>query len=172
MGNQKNEIWVNIPQYPSYQISNYVQIKSLSKTVNSKNGSKRITKEKILKLNKRSDGYITIQFGKKCQPLYVHRLMAIIFIPNPLNKPCVNHKDGNKQNNNINNLEWVTYSENERHSMNVLGKKRKKINEHRDLEIAKSFFINNKTKKELSIIYKITTQRISNVIKKYKHNLQ
>lgn len=53
----------------------------------------------------------------------IHRLIAIYFIPNLLNKETVNHKDGNKLNNNIDNLEWNTRSENELHSFRVLGKK-------------------------------------------------
>jgi len=47
-----------------------------------------------------------------------HRLIALVYIPNPENKPCVNHKDGNKLNNHIDNLEWCTISENTQHSFN------------------------------------------------------
>jgi hypothetical protein len=66
---------------------------------------------------------VDILFEGKRKKYPIHRLVACNFIENPGNKPCVNHKDGNKQNNLASNLEWVTYSENEKHSHEILGKK-------------------------------------------------
>ena len=70
---------------------------------------------RILKQANHSHGYKNIQIGKG-NTKYIHRLVAGAFIPNPENKPEVNHKDGNKQNNNVDNLEWVTSSENKQHA--------------------------------------------------------
>lgn len=69
-------------------------------------------------------GYRVVSLVKdgKTQTATVHRLVASAFISNPENKPCVNHKDGIKQNNDVTNLEWVTYQENELHAFNTLGK--------------------------------------------------
>ena len=71
------------------------------------------------------DGYLKVRLwdGVRYHNRFVHRLVAQVFVPNPMNKPQVNHKDGNKKNNNIDNLEWVTQSENMRHCFDVLGHK-------------------------------------------------
>lgn len=74
---------------------------------------------------KPSGGYerLKLSNGGRCKKIYLHRLLAEAFIPNPENKPQVNHKDGDKLNNYIANLEWVTPSENGIHSYRVLGNK-------------------------------------------------
>lgn len=69
----------------------------------------------IVKPQKNGKGYLRVAIGGKLE--FVHRLVATIYIPNPNNKPQVNHKNGNKLDNNVQNLEWVTNSENRTHAV-------------------------------------------------------
>lgn len=72
---------------------------------------------------RKSTGYYAVVLYRPRKSYYIHRLIGEYLIPNPENKSQINHKDGDKSNNLITNLEWVTHSENERHSYRVLGKK-------------------------------------------------
>lgn len=86
-------------------------------TINGDVYSKR-TKRKM-KLSQNQNGYLYVQFSvnNKKKNFYIHQLVAKTFIENPENKPFVNHKDFNKTNNHISNLEWCTYSENMIHAL-------------------------------------------------------
>jgi hypothetical protein len=76
--------------------------------------------------SKMSRGYLSsaiyFERGKRATTLYVHRIVAEVYIPNEFNKPLVNHKDGNKHNCAVSNLEWSTHKENSEHSVTVLRK--------------------------------------------------
>tara|TARA_B100001175_G_scaffold173891_1_gene147595 strand:- start:223 stop:1110 length:888 start_codon:yes stop_codon:yes gene_type:complete len=102
----QNEIWKDIPKelvkgYTDYKISDQGRIKN--------------PRGKILKGKKRSHGYRSVGIGsavKKGTDYYIHRLVAQVFLPNFYNKPYVNHKDHDRSNCKLYNLEWVTPSEN------------------------------------------------------------
>lgn len=109
------ETWKDIRDYENlYQTSNLGRARSLDRWVKDTNGSLRFYKGKILKLCTDKYGYLKVGLCKnnKYKKFYVHRLVAEAFIPNPDNLPCVNHKDENKQNNNVENLEFCTYEYN------------------------------------------------------------
>lgn len=100
-----------------YQVSNFGNIKSLARPVDRAN-YKRWLNTRVLSPHKNCYGYmvVTLRKNKKHLGLQVHRLVAKAFIPNPYKKRCVNHKDGNKTNNHVDNLEWVTHQENTIHA--------------------------------------------------------
>lgn len=98
------EIWKEILNTNGiYFISNLGRIKSTERKVKFGN-RERIVKEKILKPIKHKGGYLYININKK--HYFIHRLVAQAFIPNPQNLPQINHKDENKTNNQVFNLEW------------------------------------------------------------------
>ena len=91
-------------------LSDYTITKN-GEIINNRNGKK-------LKPQPNGKGYLRISIGGKLQ--FVHRLVAEKYIPNPENKPQVNHKDGNKLNNSVENLEWVSNMENRQHAVKNL----------------------------------------------------
>lgn len=112
------EIWKDIKGYEGlYQISSFGNVKSLDRYIINKNGDKQYFPGKYLTQGI-SDSYLKVTLSKnnKQRTFRVHILVARTFIPNPENKPEVNHIDGNKKNNKVNNLEWNTRSENELHA--------------------------------------------------------
>ena len=105
----EKEIWKPLTVNNVYQISNLGNIKSLSR--------KHQLNDKLLKPNKQEYLSVSISKDGKSKRFKIHRLIAIEFIPNPENKPIVNHIDGNKYNNAIYNLEWCTHAENCNHAI-------------------------------------------------------
>lgn len=134
------EIWKDILGFEGmYQISNKGNVKSLERTTT----HNRRLSEKLLKTRQDKNGYyiVTIYKNKRRYDFKVHRLVALMFIPNPKNLPLVNHKDENPANNNVDNLEWCSYSYNVNYgSRNAKASKKMKSKSYDYLKGEKNFF--------------------------------
>ena len=115
------EIWKDKKYYEGhYQVSNFGRVKSI-----------KFGKERILKLRTdKKTGYLHVVLCKdgKVKEFTVHRLVAEAFLPNPHNYPCVNHKDENKLNNSVSNLEWCTHKYNSNYGTAIQRNSQKRIN--------------------------------------------
>lgn len=158
------EIWKDVIGYEGlYQVSNLGRIKSLPR-----NGTVKNTI--ILRTDGKLYDVVRLRKNDIPKPFLVHRLVAIAFIPNHENKPCVNHIDGIKHNNMLSNLEWVTRSENEKHA-HVTGLKdfKKDKNPARKInsEIAEKIrlkALSGLTQRSIAKEYGITQSTVSNII--------
>lgn len=112
----EKEIWKDIEGFDKYQVSNTGLVRSKERIANHIYGKAK-RKSAVLKNYVRNTGYsyVTLYKNGKAKHHAVHRLVAEAFIPNPENKPQVNHLNSIRTDNNIKNLAWVTYSENIKH---------------------------------------------------------
>ena len=151
------EEWADIIGYEGlYQISNLGRVKALhykrGKSVGNKCLTPRFPRDRY--------PYVSLCKDNHVKHAYVHRLVAEYFVPNPLGKTQVNHKDGNKSNNKAWNLEWVTPRENTIHARNVLKKKssgRLKYNLNKSSKKVAQFYVD-----ERGVEYKIAVYANAN----------
>lgn len=122
MTNIENQdtIWKTYPGYPFIQANQFGEIRIKDRYAGGRGGSRRLYKGHILKQYKGHGGYLYVSFGVKGKTvnLRVHRVVATCFIPNPNNLPEVNHKDNNRTNNAVSNLEWCTSKYNNTYKKN------------------------------------------------------
>ena len=166
------EIWKDISGYEGcYQVSNHGRVKSLARQC--WNGKTYYgIPEKILKPYLRNDNRLQVSLWKdgKAKSSKISRLVALAFIPNPDNKPEVNHKNGNTLNNHDWNLDWMTTAENDEHARQNGLKNDKGIynpsNKFTEMQIKEIRALKGKMpQKEIAIVYKMSTAQVSRIIK-------
>ena len=153
------EEWRPIEGYEGlYEVSNTGRVRSVDRYVKVGYGSYRLHKGKVLSPAKDKNGYlyVNLQAGNKCN---IHRLVAEAFLPNPDNLPQVNHKDEDKSNNRVDNLEWCDCSYN-----NNYGSRKDKVKE---TAIKNGYWTGLSRKESLKKYYQENRDRIRERQKEY-----
>lgn len=177
----QNEIWLDIPGYDGiYQVSNLGRLKSYDRLVDY-GKIKAIRKGRVLASREGKLGYLYNVFSVdlKRKTVKPHRIVAEVFIPNPHNKPCVNHINGIKSDNRVENLEWVTYKENVDHAFKtklksgIKGEKShlSKLKKYQVDEIRSLYKKENTSKKDLSILYNVSVSQINRIVNYINWNI-
>ena len=171
-GKLVGKVWTVVNDFPDYAVSNDGEIMRLTNRTCGKAG-------RVLKTKTATTGYLEVTLmrnGERCQAS-VHRLVAEHFVPNPDNKPCVNHKNGIKRDSNADNLEWVTYSENTQHACRTgllpsgADASPAKLTDLQVIAIRSKYAHKDCTQQELAEKYGIDQTQISNIVlgKQWKH---
>lgn len=153
-----------------YQISSTGRLRSVNRTVIRKNGTSQFFKSKICNQPLKSTGYPAARLsdaasGRRIMPP-IHRLVAQAFIPNPLNLPEVNHKDGIKTNPTVENLEWVTSQQNRKHAWDIGLRNRSHLPIHRGIE-QKTAKLNDDAVRDIRLNYLKNGKPLTALAKKY-----
>lgn len=116
------EIWRDVVNFEGfYEVSNYGNVRSVDREIKYEDGRVYSYKSKILSFNNTKQGYYSAHLYKNCvrKNRKVHIIVAETFLPNPLGLTDVNHKDGNKLNNHVDNLEWTSRLQNMQHGFST-----------------------------------------------------
>lgn len=117
-----SEVWKAIPDFEGlYEVSSKGRVRSLDRLVTGSNGVTKLFRCKVLSPTPMNTGYLTISLSREgvARRHLIHRLVALAFLPNPDSRPEVNHKNGVKSDNSVNNLEWMGRGANIDHAVEV-----------------------------------------------------
>jgi NUMOD4 motif/HNH endonuclease len=166
-----NEEWRDIPGWEGlYQVSDCGRVRSLDRFATDKN-----VRGKMLKQGTKKAGYKFVALWKNNtgRPHHTHRLVAAVFCKKKDGADQVNHKDGNKANNNADNLEWVTCAENHHHRMDKLGIYVRgsrhgisKLTEEDVIEIRRLYSTGKYTQRKLSTMFSTEFQNIHCIVRR------
>jgi hypothetical protein len=154
--NPPNEIWKYVPGYEEYyEVSTLGNVRSVDRFVKSPTTDRLLLKGKPKSVCMDKYGYLHVCLSKEHKTWYptIHKLVALAFIPNPNNKPCIDHIDGNKLNNRLENLRWCTVKENNRNPVTIQRHKEIIFTEERNRKISQSLkghITSPETKKKIS----------------------
>lgn len=178
------EIWKSLNNIVEcgefYEISNLGNLRSVDRKTIGKNGVIKHFKGKDKATKKNNRGYImaNIYLDGEEKTVLIHRLVALAFIENPHNFPEVKHLDGNKNNNCVNNLEWVSSKENQNHArVNGLSNQHgqnsvnSKLKDYEAIQIREMWDTGKYKKVELSKLFNVSTSVIDRIIRRkaYAH---
>lgn len=168
----------DVVDFENYKVNKQGVLISKSRVSIQKNGKSYHVKERIMKPQIDNTGYIVFCLRndkKESKKVYLHRILCELFLENPENKPCVNHKDGVKYNNSLSNLEWCSYKENNIHAFdNGLQKSGKEHHfygkEGKFCHNSKKIICNDSGKvfdslTEASLFFNISKSHLSNILK-------
>jgi hypothetical protein len=165
-----DEKWICVPNYEGfYEISNLGNIRSVDRIIKTKRGLKKY-RGVPLNPSKSTNNYLEVRLHKvgKSKTFLVHRLVALSFLDNPNNYPIINHKDGNKLNYTLENLEWTTYQQNTQHAYDskLIFQKKIKLTNNDKLQIKQMYSNKKITQTELANLFNVSQMTINRVIRK------